>query len=106
MSEFLYPVTPTHYLVLSAILFGIGTAGVLARRNLFISLMSLELMLNAVNLTFVAFSRIHGDLTGQVFVLFVVGVAAAEACVGLAIVIALFRLKESVDLDLFKSLKG
>lgn len=102
----LYPITPTHYLALSAALFAIGVAGVLSRRNLFVSLMSLELMLNAVNLTFVVFSRIHGDLAGQVFVLFVVAVAAAEACVGLAIVIALFRLKESVDLDLFKSLKG
>lgn len=104
--ELLYPVTPTHYLVLSALLFGIGVAGVLSRRNLFISLMSLELMLNAVNLTFITFSRINGDLTGHVVVLFVVAVAAAEACVGLAIVIALFRLKETVDLDLFKSLKG
>ncbi len=104
--DLLYPVTPTHYLVLSAVLFGIGVAGVLSRRNVFIALMSLELMLNAVNLSFVTFSRINGDLTGHVFVLFVVAVAAAEACVGLAIVIALFRLKETVDLDLFKSLKG
>jgi NADH-quinone oxidoreductase subunit K len=68
--------------------------------------MSLELMLNAVNLSFVTFSRIQGDLTGQVIVLFVVAVAAAEACVGLAIVIALFRLKETVDLDAFRDLKG
>ncbi len=104
--DLLYPVSPTHYLVLSAILFAIGIAGVLTRRNLFVSLMSLELMLNAVNLTFVTFSRVNGDLTGHVFVLFVVAVAAAEACVGLAIVIALFRIKETVDLDLFKSLKG
>lgn len=96
----------THYLVLSAMLFAIGTAGVLSRKNVFISLMSLELMLNAVNLSFVVFSRWRGDAGGQVFVLFVVAVAAAEACVGLAIVIALFRLKETVDLDLFKSLKG
>jgi len=104
--DLLYPITPTHYLVLSAVLFGIGIAGVLSRRNVFISLMSLELMLNAVNLSFITFSRVHGDLTGHVVVLFVVAVAAAEACVGLAIVIALFRLKETVDLDLFKSLKG
>jgi len=102
----LYPITPTHYLVLSAVLFGIGTAGVLARKNIFVSLMSLELMLNAVNLSFITFSRIHGDLTGQVIVLFVVAVAAAEACVGLAIVIALFRLKETVDVDLFNELKN
>jgi NADH-quinone oxidoreductase subunit K len=99
-------ISPTHYLVLSAVLFGIGTAGVLARKNVFMALMSLELMLNAVNLSFVVFARVHGDLIGQVIVLFVVAVAAAEACVGLAIVIALFRLKETVDLDLFRSLKG
>jgi len=104
--ELLYPITPDHYLFLSALLFGVGIAGVLTRRNLFISLMSLELMLNAVNLSFITFSRINGDLAGHVIVLFVVAVAAAEACVGLAIVIALFRLKETVDLDLFKSLKG
>jgi NADH-quinone oxidoreductase subunit K len=104
--ELLYPVTLNHYLVLSALLFAIGVAGVLSRKNLFISLMSLELMLNAVNLSFVTFSRVHADLAGQVVVLFVVAAAAAEACVGLAIVIALFRLKETVDLDLFKSLKG
>lgn len=102
----LYPITPNHYLVLSAILFGIGTAGVLARKNLFVALMSLELMLNAVNLSFVTFARIHGDLTGHVIVLFVVAIAASEACVGLAIVIALFRLKETVDMDLFKELKN
>lgn len=103
--DLIYPITPAHYLVISALLFGIGTAGVLSRKNLFVSLMSLELMLNAVNLSFVTFSRINGDLTGQVVVLFVVAVAAAEASVGLAIVIALYRLRESVDLDLFKSLK-
>lgn len=101
----LCPITPTHYLALSAILFGIGTAGVLSRKNIFVSLMSLELMLNAVNLSFITFARIHGDLTGQVIVLFVVAVAAAEACVGLAIVIALFRLKENVNVDLFNELK-
>ena len=103
---FLYPITPAHYLLLSALVFGIGTAGVLSRRNVFITLMSLELMLNAANLSFVTFARIHGDVTGHVVVLFVVAVAAAEACVGLAIVIALYRLKETVDLDVFKSLKG
>lgn len=104
--ELLTPITPTHYLVLSAVLFGIGVTGVLARKNVFVALMSLELMLNSVNLSFVTFARVSGELTGQVVVLFVVAVAAAEACVGLAIIIALFRLKETVDLDLFKSLKG
>ena len=86
--------------------FAIGAAGVLARKNLFVVLMSLELMLNAANLALVTFSRVRGDMTGHLFVLFVVAIAAAEACVGLAIVIALYRLKESVDLDVFKSLKG
>lgn len=100
------PITPTNYLVLSALLFAIGATGVLARKNLFIVLMSLELMLNAGNLALVTFSRVHGDMTGHLFVLFVVAIAAAEACVGLAIVIALYRLKESADLDVFKSLKG
>jgi NADH-quinone oxidoreductase subunit K len=104
--ELLLPVTPTHYLVLSAVLFGIGVAGVLSRRNLFVVLMSLEWMLNAVNLSFVAFSRSLGDVTGHVVVLFVVAVAAAEACVGLAIVIAAYRLRENLDLDLFGELKG
>jgi NADH-quinone oxidoreductase subunit K len=104
--EIIYPVTPTHYLILSGILFGIGVAGAVSRKNLFVVLMSLELMLNAVNLSFITFSRVRGDLTGHVVVLFVVAIAAAEACVGLAIVIALFRLKETVDLDLFKTLKG
>jgi NADH-quinone oxidoreductase subunit K len=104
--DLLMPIGPSHYLVLSALLFIVGTAGVLSRRNLFVVLMSLELMLNAVNLTFVTFSRVNGEMTGQVVALFVVAVAAAEACVGLAIVVALFRLKETVDLDMFKSLKG
>ena len=104
--ELLYPVTPNHYLALSAVLFAVGAAGAVARRNLFVVLMSLELMLNAVNLSFVVFARLRGDVTGHVAVLFVVAVAAAEACVGLAIVIALFRLKETTDLDSFKVLKG
>lgn len=104
--ELLYPITPAHYLALSAVLFTVGAAGAVSRRNVFVSLMSLELMLNAVNLSFVVFSRVRGDMTGHVVVLFVVAVAAAEACVGLAIVIALFRQKETVDLDLFKELRG
>jgi NADH-quinone oxidoreductase subunit K len=102
----LYPITPNHYLALSAVLFTIGITGVLTRKNVFMTLMSLELMLNAVNLSFITFAKVNSDLTGHVFVLFVVSVAAAEACVGLAIVIALFRLKETVNLDMFKSLKN
>ncbi len=96
----------THYLVLSAILFAIGTMGVFLRRNLITILLSIEIMLNAANLAFVAFGRALGNLDGQVIVFFVVTVAAAEAAVGLALVIALFRHRESLDPDAYTSLKG
>ena len=92
-------------LFFSAILFTIGVIGVLTRRNAIIVFMCVELMLNAVNLSFVAFSRYHGA-TGQVFVLFVIAVAAAEAAVGLAIVIALFRHRQTVNLQHVNLLKG
>jgi NADH-quinone oxidoreductase subunit K len=98
-------VSLTHYLVLSAVLFSIGTAGVFLRRNLITVLLSIEIMLNAANVTLVAFGRQIGTVDGQIIVFFVVTVAAAEAAVGLAIVIALFRLKESLDPDDFTSLK-
>jgi NADH-quinone oxidoreductase subunit K len=94
-----------HYLVLSAILFSIGTAGVFLRRNLITMLLSIEIMLNAANLTLVAFGRQLGSVDGQIIVFFVITVAAAEAAVGLAIVIALYRLKESLDPDSLRSLK-
>jgi NADH-quinone oxidoreductase subunit K len=93
------------YLVLSAILFSIGTAGVFLRRNLITILLSIEIMLNAVNLTFVAFGRSFGTVDGQIIVFFVMTVAAAEAAVGLAIVIALFRHRESLDPDTFTTLR-
>ncbi len=89
------------YLSLSAVLFTIGALGVLLRRNAIVVFMSIELMLNAVNITLVAFSRALGDAAGQMLVFFVMAVAAAEAAVGLAIVIALFRKKETVDLTRF-----
>jgi NADH-quinone oxidoreductase subunit K len=92
-------------LVLSAVLFVIGVMGVLTRRNALILFMCIELMLNAVNLSFVAFSQLYGA-TGQVFVIFVMTVAAAEAAVGLAIVIAIFRHRQSVDLDDMRFLRG
>jgi NADH-quinone oxidoreductase subunit K len=92
-------------LFFSAVLFTIGVIGVLTRRNAIIVFMCVELMLNAVNLTFVAFSRVHGA-TGQVFVLFVITVAAAEAAVGLAIVIALFRHRQTVNLQHVNLLRG
>jgi NADH-quinone oxidoreductase subunit K len=93
------------YLILSATLFAIGTAGVFVRRNLITILLSIEIMLNAVNLTFVAFGRAFGAPEGQIIVFFVMTVAAAEAAVGLAIVISLFRHRESLDPDTFTSLK-
>ena len=89
------------YLILSAILFAIGTAGVFVRRNLITILLSIEIMLNAVNLTFVAFGRALGSVDGQIIVFFVMTVAAAEAAVGLAIVIALFRHRESLNPESF-----
>src|SRR5215216_2226675 len=94
-----------HYLVLSGLLFCIGTAGVFLRRNLITILLSIEIMLNAVNLSFVAFGRFRGDVDGQIITFFVMTVAAAEAAVGLAIVISLFRHRESLNPDAFKTLK-
>jgi len=93
------------YLILSAILFAIGTAGVFLRRNLITILLSIEVMLNAVNLTFVAVDRYLNSVDGQIIVFFVITVAAAEAAVGLAIVIALFRHRETLNPDVFTSLK-
>jgi NADH-quinone oxidoreductase subunit K len=98
-------ITLNHYLVLSAILFVIGTAGVFLRRNVITILLSIEIMLNAVNLTFVAAGRQFASVDGQVIVFFVMTVAAAEAAVGLAIVIALFRHRESLNPEAFTSLK-
>jgi NADH-quinone oxidoreductase subunit K len=94
-----------HFLLLSGLLFAIGTAGVFLRRNLITVLLSIEIMLNAVNLTFVAVGRFHGTVDGQIITFFVMTVAAAEAAVGLAIVIALFRHRESLSPDAFTSLK-
>lgn len=93
-------------LTISAVLFAIGVVGVLTRRNALILFMCVELMLNAVNLSFVALSRLHGGTMGQAFVVFVMTVAAAEAAVGLAIVIAVFRHFGTVDLDRINLLRG
>jgi NADH-quinone oxidoreductase subunit K len=98
-------ITLTHYLVLSAVLFAIGTTGVFLRRNAITVLLSIEIMLNAVNLTFVAAGRQFASVDGQIIVFFVMTVAAAEAAVGLALVIALFRHRESLNPDAFTSLK-
>jgi len=93
------------FLVLSGILFAIGTAGVFLRRNLITILLSIEIMLNAVNLTFVAVGRYLGTVDGQIIVFFVMTVAAAEAAVGLALVIALFRHRETLSPDAFTTLR-
>ena len=95
----------SYYLIVSAILFAIGTAGVFMRRNLITILLSIEIMLNAVNLSFVAFGRSLGSVDGQIITFFVMTVAAAEAAVGLAIIIALYRHRESLNPDAFTSLK-
>ncbi len=98
-------ITVNHYLLLSAILFAIGTFGVLTRKNAIVIFMCIEVMLNSVNLTFIALSRHVGNMDGQIFVFFVMTVAAAEAAVGLALMIAFFRNKESIEVDDFNILK-
>src|SRR5689334_9310685 len=97
--------TLNHYLILSGILFSIGTAGVFLRKNLITILLSIEIMLNAVNVTFVAVGRYLGTVDGQIITFFVMSVAAAEAAVGLALVISLFRHRESLSPDAFTMLK-
>ncbi len=95
----------SHYLILSAVMFAIGVVGVLIRRNVIIVFMSVELMLNSVNLTLIAFSSVLGDPTGQILVFFVMAVAAAEAAVGLAIIIAIYRNRFTVNIDEINILK-
>ncbi len=99
-------VPASYYLVLSAVLFALGVAGVLLRRNALVVLMSIEVMLNAVNLTLITYSRVLGNVEGQVLVLLVIAVAAAEAAVGLAIVVSLFRHRQTTDVDEADLLKG
>lgn len=96
----------SYYLVLSAILFTLGAVGVLIRRNVLVMFMSVEMMLNAVNLTLITYSRSLGSVDGQVFVLLVMAVAAAEVAVGLAIVVSVYRHKETTDVDEMNLLKG
>ena len=99
-------ITPAHYLVLSLILFGIGIFGVLVRRNVILILLSLEILFNSANLAFVAFSKLHGNLDGQVVALFVMAVAASEVTVALAITVLLFRTWKSIRTDQSPMLKG
>lgn len=96
----------TSYIALSAILFTIGALGVLIRRNAIIVFMSVELMLNAANLAFVAFARYFGQLGGQIFVFFIMAVAAAEVAVGLALIVTIFQKKQTIDVDQLSTLKG
>lgn len=91
--------SPDHYILLSVVLFTIGTIGVLVRRNAIVVFMSIELMLNSANLAFVAFARMNGNLDGQVIAFFVMVVAAAEVVVGLAIIVALYRSRRSASID-------
>ncbi|HSK11187.1 MAG TPA: NADH-quinone oxidoreductase subunit NuoK [Vicinamibacterales bacterium] len=93
------PITPAHYILLSAALFIIGVIGVMVRRNVIVILMSIELILNAVNINLIAFSRYQENVVGQVFAIFVICVAAAEAAVGLGIILAFYRNKETVNID-------
>jgi len=96
----------SYFLGLSAIMFTIGVLGVILRRNALVIFMSLELMFNAANLVFVTFASYYQILTGQIFVFFVMAVAAAEVAVGLALMVAIFRTKQSIDIDQMSSLKG
>jgi len=95
-----------HYLILSAVLFSIGLAGVLLRRNAIVLLMCVELMLNAVNISFVAFSHYSGKLEGQIMVFFVMTIAAAEAAVGLALAVTIFKRFKEINIRFFEHLKG
>ena len=99
-------VPPDHYFILASVMFGCGVIGVLFRHNLIVVLMSIELMLNAVNLVFVAASQALGGMDGQIMVFFIITVAACEAAVGLAMVIALFRRYGSIDTDFLRILRG
>jgi len=99
-------VAPPLYLALSAVLFTLGTVGVLVRRSALIVFMSVELMLNAVNLTLVTFARVHGGVDGQVLVFFVLVVAAAEVVIGLAIIVNIFRARDTVDVDDVDLMRG
>ena len=100
-------ITVSHYLVLAAVLFSLSVAGIfINRKNVILLLMCIELMLLAVNFNFIAFSRMHGDTLGQVFVFFILTVAAAESAIGLAILVVLFRARQSINVEELNTLKG
>ena len=96
----------TYYVGLSAVLFTLGALGVLIRRNPIVIFMSVELMLNSANLAFVSFARLYAELNGQLFVFFIMTVAAAEVAVGLALIVTIFRTKKNIDIDQMNTLKG
>ena len=104
--EIFFTIGLNHYLIVSALLFVIGMAGVLLRRNAIVLMMSIELMLNAVNLTFIAFSKYTQQIDGQIIVFFVMTIAAAEAAVGLAIVVSIFKRFKEINIRFFEHLKG
>jgi NADH-quinone oxidoreductase subunit K len=107
MSDVYSQITPGHFLVLSAVLFSIGALGVLLRRNaLIMMMMSIELMLSAASISIITFARIHGDMRGQTLALIVIAVAAAEAAVGLAIVVGIFRSRGHIEIDRLTALKN
>lgn len=105
-TDFITNIGLSHYLILSALLFVMGMAGVLLRRNVIVLLMSIELMLNSVNLTFIAFSKYLGLLDGHIMVFFVMTIAAAEAAVGLALTVSIFKRFNEVNIRFFEHLKG
>lgn len=106
MSANLLTVGLAHYLIVSAVLFALGLAGVLLRRNMIVILMSIELMLNGVNVAFVAFSRFNHNVDGQIIVLFVMAIAAAEAAIGLALAVTLFKKFKELNISFFEHLRG
>lgn len=105
-SSFLTDISLNHYLILSSVLFVIGMAGVLLRRNVIVILMSIELMLNAVNISFIAFSRYTHNVDGQIMVFFVMTIAAAEAAVGLSLAVTIFKRFKEVNIKFFEHLRG
>ncbi len=102
----MWEITTNHYLVLGALLFSIGLVGVLTRRNMIIILMSIELLLNSVNINLIVFSNQLSDLTGQIFTIFTICVAAGEAAIGLGILLALYRVRGTTEVDYAQDLKG
>ncbi len=105
-TDILFEVGLNHYLVLSAVLFSMGMIGVLLRKNAIVMLMSIELMLNAVNISFIAFSKYNNNIDGQIIVFFVMTIAAAEAAVGLALLVSIFKRFKEVNVRFFEHLKG